>query len=300
MSTTPINNLRNTVLVGKLSLTNWEAKRKAKGVEQTAERVAGAKAGTISARKALLPGAAELEAVIKHAQAMRNWWGQVSAPWFDNGMRVYAVAGHIDIQVAYGDMLRQRLKLIGEFLDKYPALREDARFTLNDLFDEAEYPTPEEVSRKFHCSFEVMPLPDAGDFRLVQGIDPSEMERLQHEAQKSVEDRVNTAMRSTIERFRDALKTMADRMAAYSEKVDANDPKSPARFYDSWVTNVQEIAGLLPQLNVTGDPRLEALAKEAATIAAGDPAAFRNTHDKRVEATARTNELLGRLHDLFG
>lgn len=51
-------------------------------IEAKAEADSGAKHGTISARKSLLPGATELEDIIKHSAAMRTWWNTVSAPWF--------------------------------------------------------------------------------------------------------------------------------------------------------------------------------------------------------------------------
>lgn len=95
-----------------MSITNWEAKKKARSIEAKAEQDSGAKHGTISARKSLLPGAVALDEIIKHSAAMRTWWNNVSAPWFDNGMRIYGIAGHFDIQTAFGDMARHRDGLI--------------------------------------------------------------------------------------------------------------------------------------------------------------------------------------------
>ena len=179
--------LKNAALVGKMSITNWEAKKKARSIEAKAEQDSGAKHGTISARKSLLPGAVALDEIIKHSAAMRTWWNNVSAPWFDNGMRIYGIAGHFDIQTAFGDMARHRDGLIATFMSEYAALREAARFDLNDLFDEKDYPTPNEVKSRFTCSFEVMPLPDSADFRVIEGISEEEIERLTAHANANAE-----------------------------------------------------------------------------------------------------------------
>lgn len=293
MSTTQ---LKNIVLVGKLSITNWEAKKKAKGVEAKAEAAAGAIHGTISARKSLLPGAEALENIIKHSAAMRTWWNQVSAPWFDNGMRVYNVAGHMDIQATYGDMARYRDQLVQTFLDEYVELREKARFDLNDLFDENEYPMPEVVRAKFTCSFEVMPLPDTSDFRVIEGLGDEELARLQADAEAKANARVAEATSTTVKRALEALKIAVDRLSDYTRKED-NDEKRA--YYESWVNNAKEMAALLPQLNLTNDPAITAIAEEIKQAMPESALFYKDNISQRKDAARKVNDIAAKLSSLF-
>lgn len=293
MSTTQ---LKNIVLVGKLSITNWEAKKKAKGVEAKAEAAAGAIHGTISARKSLLPGAEALENIIKHSAAMRTWWNQVSAPWFDNGMRVYNVAGHMDIQATYGDMARYRDQLVQTFLDEYVELREKARFDLNDLFDENEYPMPEVVRAKFTCSFEVMPLPDTSDFRVIEGLGDEELARLQADAEAKATARVAEATSTTVRRALEALKIAVDRLNDYTRKED-NDEKRA--YYESWVNNAKEMAALLPQLNLTNDPAITAIAEEIKQAMPESALFYKDNISQRKDAARKVNDIAAKLSSLF-
>lgn len=293
MSTTQ---LKNIVLVGKLSITNWEAKKKAKSVEAKAEAAAGAVHGTISARKSLLPGAEALENIIKHSAAMRTWWNQVSAPWFDNGMRVYNVAGHMDIQATYGDMARYRDQLVQTFLDEYVELREKARFDLNDLFDENEYPMPEVVRAKFTCSFEVMPLPDTSDFRVIEGLGDEELARLQADAEAKATARVAEATSTTVRRALEALKIAVDRLNDYTRKED-NDEKRA--YYESWVNNAKEMAALLPQLNLTNDPAITAIAEEIKQAMPESALFYKDNISQRKDAARKVNDIAAKLSSLF-
>ena len=293
MSTTQ---LKNIALVGKLSITNWEAKKKAKGVEAKAEAAAGAIHGTISARKSLLPGAEALENIIKHSAAMRTWWNQVSAPWFDNGMRVYNVAGHMDIQATYGDMARYRDQLVQTFLDEYVELREKARFDLNDLFDENEYPMPEVVRAKFTCSFEVMPLPDTSDFRVIEGLGDEELARLQADAEAKATARVAEATSTTVRRALEALKIAVDRLNDYTRKED-NDEKRA--YYESWVNNAKEMAALLPQLNLTNDPAITAIAEEIKQAMPESALFYKDNISQRKDAARKVNDIAAKLSSLF-
>lgn len=293
MSTTQ---LKNIALVGKLSITNWEAKKKAKSVEAKAEQDNGAKHGSITARKALLPGAEALEDIIKHSAGMRTWWNQVSAPWFDNGMRVYNVAGHMSIQATFGDMARYRDGLVAKFLAEYPELREKARFDLNELFDEQEYPMPGDVARRFTCTFEVMPLPDTSDFRVIEGLTDEMAAQLQAEAEAKVQARVAEATSTTVRRVVDAVKVMADRLREYTRKEDADEKRA---FYESWVSNVQEMATLLPQLNLTNDPAIAQIAAEI-TAAFDKPALFyKDNYEARQSAATKAADIASKLSSLF-
>lgn len=293
MSTTQ---LKNIALVGKLSITNWEAKKKAKSIEAKAEQDNGAKHGSITARKALLPGAKALEDIIKHSAGMRTWWNQVSAPWFDNGMRVYNVAGHMNIMAAYGDMARHRDGLVAQFLSEYPELREKARFDLNDLFDEQEYPMPGDVARRFTCTFEVMPLPDTGDFRVIEGLTDEIAAQLQAAAEAKVHERVAEAMNTTVRRVVEAVKHMADRLGDYTRKED-NDEKRA--FYESWVGNVQDLAALIPQLNLTYDPAIAQIAQEIATSFDKPALFYKDNYEARQSAATKAADIASRLSSLF-
>lgn len=290
-------NPRNIVLIGKLSITNWEARKKDRQIETEAEDKSHAKRGTVSARKALLPGAESLEAIIKHSAAMRTWWNTCSQPWFDNGMRAYNIAGHMDIQMAYGDMARHRDTLVETFLDEYAALREVARFDLNDLFNDADYPDVNVVRSKFTCSFECMPLPNTEDFRIIEGLSDEEIAELTANAERKMQERIYEASKNAVEQLYKSVKLMIDRLEEYNAKEDADTKNN--KFYDSWIDNVRKQARLIPQLNITDDPELAALGQECLDLVADDTALFKGDRQVRETATQKADGIAAKLKALF-
>ena len=290
-------NPRNIVLIGKLSITNWEAKKKDKHIETEAEAKAGSKRGTVSARKVLLPGAESLEAIIKHSAAMRTWWNTCSQPWFDNGMRAYNIAGHMDIQMVYGDMDRHRDTLVETFLDEYAALREVARFDLNDLFNDADYPDVNVVRSKFTCSFECMPLPNTEDFRIIEGLSDEEIAELTASAERKMQARIYEASKNAVEQLYKSVKLMVDRLEEYNAKEDADTKNN--KFYDSWIDNVRKQARLIPQLNITDDPELAALGQECLDLVADDTALFKVNRSVRETATQKADGIAAKLKSMF-
>lgn len=258
---------RNTLIMGKLELTGWTAKKKAKEVERKAETDAGAKLGTISARKSLLPGADALDTVTKYMSGCRAWWSTVSKDWIGS-MRVYHGAKHFEIQTEIGDRQTEFYRLVDLFMTEYPQLRADAQFQLNHLFDPADYPDPSVVRAKFKFDFEALPLPSGEDFRLIDGnlIPQEEVDRLVFDAEGRAATKLQEAMKSTYAELESVIAHYIARLQAKNESEDRDDKKQ-ASVHASVVGNIIAIVENMPGLNLTGDTKLADLTKQAKELA---------------------------------
>jgi len=212
-------------------------------------------------------------------------------------MRAYNIAGHMDIQMAYGDMARYRDTLVEEFLGEYAALREVARFDLNDLFNDADYPDVNVVRSKFTCSFECMPLPNTEDFRIIEGLSDEEIAELTASAERKMQARIYEASKNAVEQLYKSVKLMIDRLEEYNVKEDADTKNN--KFYDSWIDNVRKQARLIPQLNITDDPELAALGQECLDLVADDTALFKGNRSVRETATQKADSIAAKLKSLF-
>ena len=129
-----------------------------------------------------------------------------------------------------------------------------ARNRLGMMFDEADYPSPNDVSARFAWEEAIMPIPSGNDFRV----------SLSHEMttaiRQDIEARANAATKAATQSLFDrVVKTithMAESLEEYAEVVEDGKVKKINPFRDSMVNNVQELVSILPALNVTGDPVL--------------------------------------------
>lgn len=291
---------RNTLIMGKMELTGWTAKKKAKDVERKAESDNGAKAGTISARKSLLPGAEALDNVSKYMAGCRSWWTTVSKDWIGTA-RVYHAAKHFDIQTEMGDRQREFYRLVDLFMQEYPVLRAEAQFQLNNLFDPADYPDPTVVRAKFKFDFEPLPLPNGEDFRLIDGdlIPQEEVDRLVFEAEGRAASKMAEAMKSTYEELEAVIAHYINRLQAKNESEDRDDKKQ-ASIHASVIGNILEIVDNMPGLNLTGDERLKNLteqAKELAEMFTVDE--LKESRGSRILATQKAEQIRKQFAGLF-
>ena len=73
-----------------------------------------------------------------------------------------------------------------------------------------------------------------------------------------------------------------------------------AIFRDSLVTNARDVVEVLGRLNVTGDPRLEAMrATVAADLTQYDPQELRDAPAIREQTAARASEILSAMQGAF-
>ena len=302
------NAIRNTLVMGKMTITGWTARVKEKSVAKKAERDAGAVTGTVSASKALLPGATALDNIGKYNSACRGWWIAQSREWLDSA-RVYHASRHFEVQTEVANKQTKFYEMVDEFMSQYPALRANAEFELGGLFDINEYPEPDVVRRKFRFDFEVLPLPAAPDIRLMEdALGPDEVERLVFEAETRTEARLREAQQATISEMRDVVLKYIERCKARDESEDAiakataTGAKAPkaAAIYESVIDNMIDIVERMPGLNLTGDQRLTDLTKEIHSLAeAHSVDALKDSRDIRKEATAKAEKISAMFKDLF-
>ncbi len=288
-----MSKIRNSNLLYRPSISVWTARKLDKGETIKVNEDAGAVAGAARVNKNLLPDCAELVATQKFQANFRNWVYANTLPWDDGGARIGQVTRHMDFMQAVGDKMREFEALVDVFITKYEAEKENARFTLNTLFDEADYPGVDEVRSKFSISIDVMPLPDAQDFRIVDGLTPEEADKLAALAASGVEARIKAGMDEAYERLFTVVSKMALTLAQYGNK-------QVKKFNDTLLGNIEDLVAVMPALNITSDPRLTALTAEARELLDYDLKDLRKDEAVRAAAIADAQALVDKFAQIMG
>lgn len=251
-----MSSYHNSNLLYRLSLSIWTARKKDDKQSHKVTADAGATEGVANVHKVLLPECDELIAIRKWADGFRDFVYKNTLPWDDAAWRIGRVCKHMDFMAESGDRIRQGDALVDDFMKVYRKSVEQARFTLNDLFNSSDYPGENELRSKFRFTLDVGTLPNHEDFRIVDGVPKAEVEKLVSNAKSSTETRINAAMDEAYQRLYDVVSKMGNTLTAYgNEEVK--------KFNDTLVHNISELVDVMPALNITGDPKLQALADQA-------------------------------------
>jgi hypothetical protein len=176
--------------------------------------------------------------------------------------------------------------LVQDFIDNYDSLKLDAQRILGSLYDHSDYPPVLELRQKFHMDMAVFPVPSS-DFRVAIGSE--ELSRIQQDVERRVKDAEQTALKDVWQRLYERVKHMAEKLA---------DPK--AIFRDSMLENTREICALLPRLNFSDDPNLEAMRQQVEASLLKHPEALRNDPDLRQDTAAEARKIMDAMGAFMG
>lgn len=246
------SSLATRALLVSVKISQWTGRKTDDKATDTVTRTHKTDSEAGSYTKRLLPNAAELQEVRARATKIRKYFHDQTLPWMTDGSRIISAKNHLKFTTEIRKMTADFQRAAKDFEAAYPRLQAKAQAQLGTLYSAAEYPTHAEIKNKFKCEVNILPMPDEKDFR----VEVSETEKKAFvEKMKEVEAE---AMRSVWERLHGVLKTAAEKL---------NDPN--AIFRDSLVENVTELCDLLPALNVSDDPKLDAAREDIKKLVSG-------------------------------
>ena len=272
----------NAMLVD-LNISVWTGRKMDKKVSEEVDASKGTKARAGNYHKKLLAGSDKLEKVQKIVSAIRTWNYQNTLPWLDGGSRLLPMANFFDYKQTLNNFENQFTQAVDEFLVEYPQLVSSSAFTLGALFDRNEYPDVEELRNKFRFKYVFTPVPDAGDFRV--DVEAEAKRELEEQYKSYYENKLNDAMQDAWDRLHEVLTHI-------SERLDYSD-ENKKKFWDSTITNAQELCELLTKLNVTNDPKLEQARQQLERALHGvEPADVRESEGIRKNVKSKVDEIL--------
>lgn len=236
--------------LAELSIGCWTARKLDK--DTTKEVISAKGANSTDAAKLsknLFAGMDNLKNITDYVAQVRNEFYRMTLPWSDNGQRLVPMAQYFDLVAWLNDKEKLFNEMVEDFIVEYPTLISAQAFQLGKLFSRADYPSVDEIRRKFNFSVAFVPVPAKGDFR-IEMVDEAKAE-LEKQFEKTMQARLEQVNRDLWDRLHTTMRHMVDRLG-----YDTSGKKRI--FRDTLVDNAVEMCDLLKRLNVSNDPKLDA------------------------------------------
>ena len=211
----------------------------------------------------------ELKAVATEDNAIRQWVYARSLPSYgtlrDGVYRLpLTLVDQVDEEL---EAFRQRRDaLIAKFLDRYPAMVNEAVARLRALYNPADYPHLAQVAARFTF-----------DYRYLAFMTPQTLSArlLSREREKAAAE-----ISTEVEEIKVALRTgFAELVAHAAERLGVRQDGKNQTFRDSMVTKMEEFFGYFGARNLVGDDELAALVERARESMKGVTAQTLRTDD---------------------
>lgn len=278
-------------LLVDLEVRSWSAKRTDR--EATAEVISSHAASSDSGKfvKYLFAGAdAELTEVNKRASDIRQFVYMNTLPWSGNvegakrGPRLLPATKSIEFLRDLNVIKREYDNAVAGLAAVWDVRKAEAMAKLNTLAKTEDYPDAASIVGLFGVSVNLLPVPSQADFSRVN-VPSALAEALGQRHAAAAIVHVDVALGEMRTRTLECIQRMATQLgkAGAGEKT---------RLYDSLVTNLQSITGLMRSMNVGQKPEINELADRIDQELCAQPVeAFRNSPQKAAEIAAKAVEI---------
>jgi Protein of unknown function (DUF3150) len=288
-----IATIATSALLLELNVSMWTGRKRDKTTTaEVTQRAQASSSKAASVIKNLLSDDQDLDTIKAYVQDTRLYVQKHTFAWNDSGARLLPTGLVIDVTSELEARETEFNRLVHVFLQAYPTKISASAFKLGSLFNRNEYPSVDEIARKFKMGFRVYPVPTAGDFRV--DIQAQTAEFLKEKFQQDAEARVADMMREPWERIYTQLTHVRERMeAALAFNPETSEGKAP-RLFQSMIDNALELALLLEKMNVTNDPALsDCVARIRRLFAEVKISDVREDANVQADLKRKVNDILG-------
>lgn len=273
--------LANKAMLVTLTVSCWTARKQDKKVAEEVER--SHQATDAGRYNKLLIDKQHLDPLTSMASKIRNEHYRLTLPWLDNGGRLLPSKLFFEYQKAMNALKEKYASMVDAFIPLYDSqLVANARNRLGTMYDPTDYPSGEKLRRKFDVDVDIVPIPQATDFRVEVG--DTERQRIQQEIAERMEKRQREAMLDAWARVRRVVETIHARTSAAKPVI-----------HESLMENAEELVRLLPGLNINDDPALTQIAQDIANNLLVETWKLRKSATARKALAKTSQEILDRI-----
>jgi hypothetical protein len=262
-------------------------------VHETHGVKSGAKAGAY--KKKLLTEA--VKKINRFANAARGVHYFMTMPYSRDGYAILPVGLYETYTREMDSYRNQMYDAIDEVVRDWHEYIEKDRQRLNGLFDPSDYPHPSRFKELFTFRIAFEPVPDSGSWLV--DMEREELSKLQSRLESSIQQEFVNAHMANWQRLFEVVEHLVNVLDEYGKPIKGTDRTKT--FRDSAVTNITELLGILPQLNIVGDANLEAITNRIAKkIAQADPEILRADKKQRAEILKEAREIMADMSFYMG
>ena len=179
----------------------WTGEKRDRAITREICDMKGAEDNAVRANKSLLGEA--IKPVQAAERAVRAAVNERTLPWMDDGTRILKGSAFLPFTEAVNARVRAFDTAVRQFVEDYPAIKEQARARLGQAYEDRDFPCGSRLSERFGVKLTFLPIPSGDDFRIALGQD--EIAAVRRNAEDAVRESVQDAVRNLLDRLREPV-----------------------------------------------------------------------------------------------
>lgn len=284
--TQDIPSLATKALLVQLTISQWAARKLDKRATSETNFTNNADQSAGRYNKSLLPNAASLKAVQTKSAEIRTWFYAQTLAWGVEGTMLLPSKNYMQFMRDYDQHKTEWETLVDNFLVDYYQAQQNAQNLLGSLYRADDYPSTDQVKKKFGINLVVLPVPST-DFRVQVG--ETERRIIVEGVESRLREANDTAMRDLWSRLYGVVSKLAGTLQQ-PDKI----------FRDSLVENVREACAILPGLNLSDDPTFTNMTEQVKNLLRSTPSTLRENPTARQDTATQAQSIMDQMGAFMG
>jgi len=282
--------LEAKAMVITISAPRWEALKIDRRVSDEAQDQNKAKRDSGYYKKHLM-SKEDLYPLNHTVTELWDYIGKHCLPWGAKGSGSYLLSAEAYFEVLgkLAELERQYWEAKDELIAKFTEKRDRQIKALGNMGNIKDYPSISELESRLRFDVTIDPISTGGQLHALIGLNKIEIERLEKEVEARQQMRIDAAVKTVWAKIKEVVTHLHERLS---------DPD--AKFHDTLITNIKELVGVIPQLNITGDKQLseaaERLEKELGSI---EPQTLRDNKRARKQVVKSAEQIIADMAPFF-
>lgn len=232
-----ITSLATSAVLVSVDVNVWSATKQDRGIssEVTKSKNADSNAGRFV--KNLLANNVYHKDLVNYRQTIYNWLKRNTYRW-NISQDLLPTINLEKFKSEYDEHQTEFYRLLDDFCDRYDTIKSNMAFSQGDMYNADDYPSVDDVKRKFACNLYVSEVPEQ-DFRCQVAQDLARDLKLQY--QKQAEEIVKNVLHQQTERITNVMESIAHCCGMQEVTKDGKTTTKKRKIYDSTIEKAKEL-----------------------------------------------------------
>lgn len=272
-----MKNIAETAILVSLRISVWGATKTDRSLSDKVASDTNAERGAYRVVKEIIPKRF-LDPIHQAARRLRAVRDRDCLPWLHDGTVILPILRHSAFMQDYLAAKGKFEAAVEDMIRNMPAIRMAAAAHVGNGFDPNDIPDDSTIRGMFSVTMHSTPIPTVNDFRVKMSEEIMDDIRSNYAA--AMDEQVRENMTHVYERVIKVLDNMIEALTRHGDVKPGG--KRASFFNDSTIQHVHDLASILGDLNITGDPALDQIADDiSAKLAMFDASGLREDGELR-------------------
>ena len=280
---TTSENIVRSLVKCALSISCWDGRVDSPEMARELEIAKKVDSGTLETKVKYLPPF-YVTPITTAASQLRTYFDMHTLPWENGGWKICTAKKYQKLMDGLVQRKRTFDDAVNTLIENYDEVYTASKIKVKEVFRADKFPSKDDLALKYGVHVYRDSVHASNDVR-IEGLSDAVVNDIKMDVKKQYEDQIQMAVANIASRLRDVALDIVDRTSKGAEGLK----------FATLVTKINKTCDSLSGLNITDDPKIDALIEKFKSMGKVDAESLRESDSSRTELKTQAQDILSAL-----